>query len=140
MFLNEMVVERRDTELKKVKLERKYDDSVIGEFRRERSVFKTYQEDCDDLVKAMCASDLKFSKISRLCRADADKEELEACIERHYLKLKNIFLFYVAKSESYPTIGIKDFTGFCYRSKILDRNLNLATLDRLMITTNVSNN
>jgi hypothetical protein len=46
----------------------------------------------------------------------------------------------VAYSESYPAMGMKDFTTFCYRSKILDRNLNLATMDRLFITTNVSNN
>lgn len=35
---------------------------------------------------------------------------------------------------------MKDFTKFCYIAKILDRNLNLATLDRLFITTNISNN
>ena len=140
VFLNEIIVEKRDTELKKVTLERKIEDTDPGEFKRERSVFKTYQEDCEDLLKAMLSSDLKFSKISRLCRQDSDREALAACIEKHYLRLKNIFLFYVAKSESYPTIGMKDFTSFCYRSKILDRNLNLATMDRLFITTNVSNN
>ena len=68
MFLNEMVVEKRETELQKVTLERKIDETETGEFVRARSVFKTYQEDCDDLVKAMMSTDLKFSKISRLCR------------------------------------------------------------------------
>lgn len=68
MFLNEIVVEQRESELKRVTLERKIDNVETGEFKRERSVFKTYQEDCDDLVKAMVATDVKFSKILRLTR------------------------------------------------------------------------
>ena len=68
MFLNEIVVEQRESELKRVTLERKIDNVETGEFKREGSVFKTYQEDCDDLVKAMVATDVKFSKILRLTR------------------------------------------------------------------------
>ena len=68
VFLNEIVVEQRESELKRVTLERKIDNVETGEFKRERSVFKTYQEDCDDLVKAMVATDVKFSKILRLTR------------------------------------------------------------------------
>ena len=58
MFLNEIIVEQRETELKRVTLERKIEETETGEFKRERSVFKTYQEDCDDLIKAMLASDI----------------------------------------------------------------------------------
>jgi hypothetical protein len=88
----------------------------------------------------MCTADIHYSKILRLCREDSDKEILTQTIEKYYLKIKNIFLHYVANSDTYPAIGIKEFTTFCYRSKILDRNLNLATMDRLFITTNVSTN
>ena len=58
VFLNEIIVEQRETELKRVTLERKIEETETGEFKRERSVFKTYQEDCDDLIKAMLASDI----------------------------------------------------------------------------------
>jgi hypothetical protein len=42
VFLNEIIVERRESELKKVTLERQIEESDTGEFKRERSVFKTF--------------------------------------------------------------------------------------------------
>jgi hypothetical protein len=51
-------VEQRDYDLKRVTLERKLDETEGGEFKRERSVFKTYQEDCSAVTKSMCATDI----------------------------------------------------------------------------------
>ena len=52
---------------------------------------------------------------------------------------KNIFLF-IASNSSYPTMGLNDFTSFVHRSQLFDKNINLATVDRQFIATNVSNN
>ena len=76
----------------------------------------------------------------RLCKVEAEKEGLLKVLEKHYFKLKNIFLFYITKSQSYPTMDVNDLERFCYTSKIFDRNLNKSSLDRLLIATNVSNN
>ena len=58
---------------------------------------------------------------------------------RHYLVLKNIFLM-VASNSTYPTIGLNDFTEFCRVSKIFDKHVGLATVDRKFINTNQSTN
>jgi hypothetical protein len=141
VFLNQVEVRKRDFELKRVTLTRSMDDS--GEFKRERSVFRTYQEDAEDSLKLMLLQDIKYSKIMRLCKLESDKEALVKTLEKHYFKLKSIFLFYVTRSASYPaspTMDINDLDRFCYTSRIFDRNLNKSSLDRMLIATNVSNN
>jgi len=44
----------------------------------------------------------------------------------------------VAANSSYPTIGLNDFTEFVRTSKLFDKNINLATVDRKFINTNQS--
>ena len=110
-------------------VERKVDD-MLGGFRKEKTVFRTYQEDTEDTSEMMLAQDLRYSKIMRDCRGDGEREELKKTIEKFYGKLKNIFLFYVTTSASYPALDMTDLDTFCKQSKIYDRNLNKATLDR----------
>ena len=88
----------------------------------------------------MLLQDVKHSKILKLCKYDNDKESLLKSLEKHYAMLKNIFLFYISKSNSYPTMDVNDLERFCYISKIYDRNMNKSTIDRHLIATNVSNN
>jgi hypothetical protein len=91
-------------------------------------------------MKLLLLQDVKYSKILKLCKYESDRESLMKSLEKHYFKLKNIFMFYISKSESYPTMNVNDLERFCYTSKIFDRNMNKSTLDRHLIATNVSNN
>ena len=61
-------------------------------------------------------------------------------IQKYYEKLKNVYLKLQSHSHSYPVVGVNDFTSFAQKTNILDKNLNLATLDRVFIATNVSFN
>jgi hypothetical protein len=38
---------------------------------------------------------------------------------------------------TYPNINLNDFTTFCYKSRVFDRNVNLAAIDRIFIATTV---
>lgn len=54
------------------------------------------------------------------------------------MRINNIFLYYIGIS-TYPTIGMNDFTSWANKCEIIDgKQINLATLDRILITTNVA--
>lgn len=80
--------------------------------------------------------DVKLWKCPRFVK---DPEQLVKCwqvIEANVVKLKDIFITLVSRS-SFPSISWIDFTNFCDMVKIPDRNVGLATVDRLFIATNV---
>jgi hypothetical protein len=53
-----------------------------------------------------------------------------------YENIKKVFTCYAATS-SFPTISMLDFSTLCAACQMIDKNLSLATLDRLFIATNV---
>ena len=50
--------------------------------------------------------------------------------------MKDVFITMASKS-SFPYIGLLDFTTFADQCGIFDKNVNLATVDRMFIATNV---
>lgn len=54
----------------------------------------------------------------------------------NFVYLKDLFTTLICKS-SFPNISWIDFTNYCEQSKIPDKNVVLATIDRLFIATNV---
>ena len=87
----------------------------------------------------MLEQDIKYGKTSKLTKQKKDADDLKEVLFKYYLEVKNIFL-YIASNSSYPTMGLNDFTTFINTSKIMDKNVNLATVDRQFIATNVSVN
>ena len=88
----------------------------------------------------MLDQDLAYGKVHKLVRkGSTEMPDIRQALLNHYLHVKNIFLM-VACNSSYPTIGLNDFTEFCRVSKIFDKNVILATVDRKFINTNQSNN
>jgi len=43
----------------------------------------------------------------------------------------------MASRSNFPSVTLLDFTTFCDVCKIMDKNVNLSTIDRLFIATNV---
>ena len=113
VFLNEITVESRQGLPPAAKLKRsaKNKNAQDGVFRKERSIFKTYQEDDDDFVARMMKADLKYSKLPRfLDRTErSNSENCMDLIQSNYKALKDIFQFYVANSKSYPRMNVQDF-------------------------------
>jgi len=68
-----------------------------------------------------------------------DQDAVKAHLQKYYLVIKNIFL-YIASGSQWPCIGLNDFTIFVHRTDLMDKHLNLATVDRTFITTNFSLN
>jgi len=81
---------------------------------------------------------VEFSKLHRVCREESELEKCKTVLFTHYERIKNIFQYYIGTS-SYPTISMNDFTSFSTKCGILDgKYINLSTLDRTLITTNVA--
>lgn len=58
----------------------------------------------------MLKCDLKYSKIERLCQRSEKADKVVEILEKHYVKLKSIYNYYIANSTNYPRMSIKDFT------------------------------
>lgn len=64
--------------------------------------------------------------------------EITELLFKHYIQINNIFLYYIGIS-TYPTIGLNDFTSWANKCDLVDGKwINLAALDRILITTNVA--
>ena len=65
-------------------------------------------------------------------------DDIKRRLFEHYIKINNIFLYYIGIS-TYPTIGLNDFTSWANKCDLVDGKwINLAALDRILITTNVA--
>lgn len=137
--MNMIRVNKRTSELQQVTLSRYVQQAEQVKFIKERSVWKKFQEDTPEFLMKMLEQDIKYGKTSKLTKQKKDADDLKEVLFKYYLEVKNIFL-YIASNSSYPTMGLNDFTTFINTSKIMDKNVNLATVDRQFIATNVSVN
>jgi hypothetical protein len=108
-------------------------------FKKERSVWKDFQEDTDEFLWKMLMQDLEYGKLMSIKEIKENKDAVIKCISKLYPKIKNIFLF-LASNSSYPTLSFNDTTEFIRRSQLFGKFLSLARMDQLMIKTNQSNN
>ena len=110
-----------------------------SEFDKNKTVFKAWREDTDEVLRRCFETDIGYSKLHRITKRDEDElERVQEVLWENYAKLKLIFLFYSANS-TYPVISLNDFTLFCQKCKIIDaKNLKLNDLDRIFIITNVA--
>ena len=105
-------------------------------FKKETSVFKDWKVDTPMTYLKCHDHDQKNWKIPRFVKDQADQQKCWDIITEHFKKLKDIFITLSAKS-MFPNISWIDFTTFCDHCKVLDKNVVLATIDRLFIATNV---
>ena len=85
----------------------------------------------------MAALDLQYWKIGpKMIKDEEDREAVNVILAKHFYLLKKIFIHLSSKS-SYPAIGQLDYFHFVQKSKITDKNVNIATVDRAFIATNV---
>jgi hypothetical protein len=72
-----------------------------------------------------------------MIKSEEDCANVLAIIMKNYEKLKHIFVYLSSKS-SYPALTQMDYAAFVLKSKINDKNVNLAAVDRVFIATNVT--
>jgi hypothetical protein len=109
---------------------------VERKFKKEMSVFKDWREDSPYILQKSAEIDKREWKAPRFIK---DPDEIEKCwdvIWKYFAKLKDIFITMASRS-NFPSVTILDFTSFCDVCKIMDKNVNLSTIDRLFIATNV---
>lgn len=105
-------------------------------FKKETSVFKDWREDNPSLIEKTAEFDQREWKAARFIK---DPSEVQRCwdvILKNFVKLKDLFVTLASKS-NFPSITLLDFTSFAEQCKFLDKNVNISTIDRLFIATNV---
>lgn len=80
-----------------------------------------------------------YTKVQRTVKGEEEVlEDIKELLFKHYVKINNIFLYYTGIS-TYPTISMNDFTSWSNKCNFIDGKwINLSTLDRILITTNVA--
>lgn len=137
VFLNQIQVKERVAALQQVTLGRNVYTTEAAVFNKDKSVWKTFQEDDPAHLMKCLEQDLAWGKIARV--AKDDMPALKKAIFIDYLVLKNIFISLSAQS-SYPVISWNDYSLFVGRSKLQDKKLIIAEIDRALISTNYTTN
>ena len=110
--------------------------TIERKFKKDASVFKEWKEDTPYILQKSAELDKREWKAPRFIK---DPEEVEKCWEviwKYFAKLKDIFITMASRS-NFPSVTLLDFTTFCDICRIMDKNVNLSTIDRLFIATNV---
>lgn len=106
---------------------------------KDRSVFKDFKDENKVFLKKCFEEDMKYSKVLKFLRNDQTVyNDVNEMMLNHYPRLICIHQFYAGIS-NYPVIGMNDFTSWAQKCNFIDGKLvNLATIDRILITTNVN--
>eukprot|EP00347_Sterkiella_histriomuscorum_P002614 403367462 len=105
-------------------------------FKKDNSVFKDWKEDTPQTINQMLDDDMKYWKCHRFIKEENDKIACEKIIRQNAVLLKKIFMTEVCNS-GFPNISWIDFSNYCEKCKIFDKNILLSTIDRIFIATNV---
>lgn len=140
VFLNELIVTRRKEPLQSVKLQKRSLPDGSEEFQMSRSVFKTFQVEDADTIERMLRQDIKYGRIPTMTNRQHVVQKLLDVVDKHYVVLKGMFYHALANSKNFPTLNMDDVTRICYKAKLFDRNMNMATLDKNFVATNASIN
>ena len=79
---------------------------------------------------------MRYWKLARLVKDPDERNKVEVVVRRHYARLKHIFL-HLASLSTFPNIGWIDFSTFCTQCRLIEKNITLATIDRIFIAANV---
>jgi hypothetical protein len=81
--------------------------------------------------------DVELWKIGpKMIKDDEDRLQVQKILLEHYVYLKKVFIYLSSKS-LYPNLTQLDYSHFVQKCSILDKNVNLAAVDRSFIATNV---
>ncbi|CAI2382226.1 unnamed protein product [Moneuplotes crassus] len=108
---------------------------ILHKFIKRNSVFKAWKEDTHDRLLRAFELDMAHSKISKFTGPKEIYEEVTDLLYRHTSKIKDLFTYGIGNS-SFPSISWLDFCDMCKAWKIVDKNLNFSTIDRVFIVTN----
>ena len=138
VFFNQIEIKPLSIEFDAVNIVKGGDDDEVV-FLKDRSIFRDYKDDTKPYLKKCFEQDMAYGKISRAVKGDEESLSLISDILwANYIKLNNIFLYYIGYS-SYPTISMNDFTSWAKNCDLVDGKwIDLAALDRILITTNVA--
>lgn len=98
-------------------------------FSKEHSVFKDWKEDTHSTLAKCFEYDQAHWKLSRFIKDAAEQDKVERVLEKHYEKLKRIFINEACRSR-FPNIVGLAYSDYCIQCQVCDEKLNLAGLDR----------
>jgi hypothetical protein len=140
LYMNEINVQEREWKITEIKNIGHENEDEEERFDKSKSIFKNFKEDTEEMLRKMFETDFGYSKIHRIIKNnDMELEMVKETLWLNYVKIKGVYLHCTVNSE-YPIMTWNDFTILCNKIKIIDKNCNLATIDRIYIATNVNFN
>jgi len=66
----------------------------------------------------MFDKDYKYSKINLMSNDDQFESQFKAYLLEHYKEIRNVFMYLVSYSETYPTLNFQSIVDFAGRSQM----------------------
>ena len=104
-------------------------------FSKNRSAFRAWIEDDEEILEECTRLDWQWWKIPRLCKDQADLKRCEELVRQHYSELKHIFTALISNVE-FPNIGWLAFAQYVEKIHLIDRSCTMSVVDSVFIATN----
>ena len=91
-------------------------------FDKDKSVFKPWVKDTPGSLKQVLAHDRKRWKVAKFIKDTEDLKRVNLIINRNFEHLKNIYINLIS-CDSYPCIGLNEFTVFVKQTHIQDSTI-----------------
>ena len=104
-------------------------------FDKNKSVFKPWVRDTKASLCRALEYDSLYWKLPRLITDPDQLALVYKTLEKNFAKIKDVYINLIS-SDSYPSIGMIEFTEFTKETKIKDSTIQFQTLDRMYIAAN----
>lgn len=105
-------------------------------FVREASVFRDWFPDTKRVLDTTLQRDLERWKCPRFIKDEDDLADVVFTIKSQFPEIKHVHHTLIS-GDSYPHIGLMEFTKFAVATDILDETIEQQTIDRMIIASKV---
>ena len=133
----EIAVKQRDTEIPQYRTKVPHNDKInLKKFNFSRSVFKDFRIDTKPIIDLCFEIDWKKVKITKFVNV-ADAPKIRKSVYDNYVLIKDIFIYRISRSKSYPTLGWQIFLDFCNEISVLDDKVTIIEIDKAFVAANM---
>ena len=135
----DLIVKQRDREIQQHRVKVPHNDKIKPkQFIFLRSVFKDFRMETKTILDRCFEIDWKKVKINQFVNT-IDAPKIKKSVYDNFLFIKNVFIYRISISKSYPTLGWLIFMDFCNEISVLDDKVKILQLHRAFTAVNMEN-
>ena len=110
-------------------------DSVDRKFDKDKSIFKDWKVDKQQLIKDGFCAEIEFWKVPNFVKDEEEVQKIIEFMQKHIVFLKTLFIMRAAES-NFPTMRWLTFTEMIVQWKLCvdDKDFDVGAVDRIFIT------